>query len=82
MTEQNWPGTFEQGVLPHLDGAYNLARWPMRNEQDAQDVAQEAYLRAFRFPRRRCACMAYENCQEHLLYPVAHKPATARRGRI
>ena len=40
---------FEQAVLPHLDAAYNLARWLMRNEQDAQDVAQEAYLRALRF---------------------------------
>jgi RNA polymerase sigma-70 factor (ECF subfamily) len=40
---------FEQAVLPHLDAAYNLARWLMRNDQDAQDVAQEAYLRAFRF---------------------------------
>jgi RNA polymerase sigma-70 factor (ECF subfamily) len=49
MTEQNWPGTFEQGVLPPLDSAYPLARWLMRNEQDAQDVALEAYLRAFRF---------------------------------
>ena len=41
--------TFEQVVLPHLDAAYNLARWLMRSDQDAQDVAQEAYLRAFRF---------------------------------
>jgi len=40
---------FEQAVLPHLDAAYNLARWLTRNEQDAEDVAQEAYLRAFRF---------------------------------
>jgi RNA polymerase sigma-70 factor, ECF subfamily len=40
---------FEQVVLPHLDAAYNLARWLMRHDQDAQDVAQEAYLRAFRF---------------------------------
>jgi RNA polymerase sigma-70 factor (ECF subfamily) len=40
---------FEQTVLPHLDAAYNLARWLTRNEQDAQDVAQEAFLRAFRF---------------------------------
>jgi RNA polymerase sigma-70 factor, ECF subfamily len=43
------PPNFDQAVLPHLDAAYNLARWLMRNEQDAQDVAQEAYLRAFRF---------------------------------
>jgi RNA polymerase sigma-70 factor (ECF subfamily) len=49
MTEQNSPGTFEHEILPHLDAAYNLARWLTRNEQDAQDVVQEAYLRAFRF---------------------------------
>jgi RNA polymerase sigma-70 factor (ECF subfamily) len=49
MTEQNWPGTFEQEVLPHLDAAYNLARWLTRNNQDAEDIVQEAYLRAFRF---------------------------------
>ncbi len=49
MTVQNWRGTFEQAVLPHLDASYNLARWLTRNEQDAQDVVQEAYLRAFRF---------------------------------
>ncbi len=35
-------------MLPHLDAAYNLARWLLRSEQDAQDVVQEAYLRAFK----------------------------------
>jgi RNA polymerase sigma-70 factor, ECF subfamily len=40
-------GTFEQVVLPHLDAAYNLARWLTRREHDAEDVVQEAYLRAF-----------------------------------
>ena len=40
---------FEQSVLPHFDAAYNLARWLTRNDQDAQDVAQEAVLRAYRF---------------------------------
>jgi RNA polymerase sigma-70 factor, ECF subfamily len=49
MFERNELPNFEQAVMPHLDAAYNLARWLMRNEQDAQDVAQEAYLRAFRF---------------------------------
>jgi len=48
------PGTatrerFEQAVLPHLDAAYSLARWLTRNDQDAQDVTQESFLRAFRF---------------------------------
>src|SRR5882757_2212828 len=36
-------------VMPHLDAAYNLARWLTGNDHDAQDVAQEASLRAFRF---------------------------------
>src|SRR6266480_4739038 len=46
MPEQNGLRDFEQEVLPHLDAAYNLARWLTRNDQDAQDVVQEAYLRA------------------------------------
>lgn len=41
--------TFEQSILPHLAAAYNLARWLTRNTHDAEDVVQEAYLRAFRF---------------------------------
>jgi RNA polymerase sigma factor (sigma-70 family) len=40
---------FEQAILPHLDAAYNLARWLTRNEHDAQDMVQEACLRAFKF---------------------------------
>ena len=40
---------FERQVLPHLDAAYNLARFLMRNDQDAEDVVQEAAMRAFRF---------------------------------
>ncbi len=40
--------SFEAMMLPHLDAAHNLARWLLRNEQDAQDVVQEAYLRAFK----------------------------------
>src|SRR5882762_938890 len=40
---------FEQLVLPHLDAAFNLARWLTRNDHDAEDVVQEAMLRAFRF---------------------------------
>ncbi len=40
---------FERAVLPHLDAAHNLARWLTRNEADADDVMQEAFLRAIRF---------------------------------
>lgn len=47
MHEQRQFGTFEQVVLPHLDAAYNLARWLTRREHDAEDVVQDAYLRAF-----------------------------------
>jgi RNA polymerase sigma-70 factor (ECF subfamily) len=40
---------FERQILVHLDAAYSLARFLMRNDQDAEDVVQEASLRAFRF---------------------------------
>jgi RNA polymerase sigma-70 factor (ECF subfamily) len=40
---------FEGVVLPHLDAAYNLARWLTHHEHDAEDVVQEAYVRAFTF---------------------------------
>jgi RNA polymerase sigma-70 factor (ECF subfamily) len=40
---------FEVLALPHLDAAYNLARWFTHSDQDAQDVVQEAYLRALRY---------------------------------
>jgi RNA polymerase sigma-70 factor, ECF subfamily len=39
---------FEEIFLPFLDAAYNLARWIVQHDQDAQDVVQEAYLRAFK----------------------------------
>jgi len=48
------PPEFEQVFLPHMDAAYNLARWLLRNDQDAEDAVQEAYLRAYKaFPRFR-----------------------------
>ena len=49
MLKENKLTRFEQIVLPHLDAAHNLARWLTRNDQDAEDLVQDAYVRAFRF---------------------------------
>src|ERR1019366_3215823 len=42
------PKRFEQQALPHLDAAYSLAFWLMRDRADAEDVVQDAYIRALR----------------------------------
>jgi RNA polymerase sigma-70 factor, ECF subfamily len=49
LTDSYQREQFEQLVLPHMDAAYNLARWLVRNPQDAEDLAQEAMTRAIRF---------------------------------
>ena len=49
MPEQSQAVRFEEIALPHLSAAYNLARWLVRNDHDAEDVVQEAYLRAFKY---------------------------------
>jgi RNA polymerase sigma factor (sigma-70 family) len=59
MVSTNWEETplqgsdererFEQALVPHLDAAYNLARWLTRDDHDAEDLVQAAYLRAFKF---------------------------------
>lgn len=49
MLKDNKTARFEEAVMPHLDAAYNLARWLTRNTTDAEDVVQEAFLRAFKF---------------------------------
>jgi len=49
LTASQKEGRFHAIVLPHIDSAFNLARWLARNEQDAEDIVQEAYLRAFKF---------------------------------
>jgi RNA polymerase sigma-70 factor (ECF subfamily) len=43
--------SFDTVVVPHLDAGYRLARWLMRDERDAEDMVQEASLRAFRYFR-------------------------------
>jgi RNA polymerase sigma-70 factor (ECF subfamily) len=49
MALQPAPDAFAATVLPHLDAAHNLARWLMRNGSDAEDVVQEALLRAITY---------------------------------
>jgi RNA polymerase sigma-70 factor, ECF subfamily len=49
MTDDESWRRFERLALPHLDAAYNLARWLTHNDHDAQDVVQEASLRAMRY---------------------------------
>ncbi len=48
MEEPDKLGRFEKTVLPHLSAAYNLARWLTRNDHDAEDLVQEACLRALK----------------------------------
>lgn len=48
MDESGRRARFEEAMLPHLHAAFNLASWLLRNDADAEDAVQEAYLRAFR----------------------------------
>ncbi|AMP00435.1 RNA polymerase sigma factor, sigma-70 family protein [Collimonas arenae] len=49
MIESTKTKRFQAVVLPHLNSAFNLACWLTHSRQDAEDVVQEAYLRAFKF---------------------------------
>jgi len=49
VSDNEQQAQFERLVTPHLDAAYNLARWLAGNDHDAQDIAQDACVRAFRF---------------------------------
>jgi RNA polymerase sigma-70 factor (ECF subfamily) len=70
---------FEQTFLPHLDAAHNLARWLVRNGQDAEDAVQEAYLRAFeaydgfrgQSPRAWLLAIVRNTCYSRLRRPTA-----------
>jgi RNA polymerase sigma factor (sigma-70 family) len=77
LSDQNELTTFNQGVLPHLDAAYNLARWLTRNDQDAQDVVQEASLRAFKYWKG----FSGRNCRSWLLAIVRNTYYTWLRQR-
>jgi RNA polymerase sigma-70 factor (ECF subfamily) len=77
--------SFEQALLPHRDAAYNLARWLMRHEQDAEDCVQEAYLNAYRaFARFRgedgrawLLTIARNTCYSRLRQQRRAEPAAA-----
>jgi RNA polymerase sigma-70 factor, ECF subfamily len=49
VEKQDKLARFEQHIMPHMNAAYNLARWLSSNDSDAQDIVQEACLRAFKF---------------------------------
>lgn len=51
ITDTPAPDGFDEVVLPHLDAAYRLALWLVRNEHDAEDVVQDAVLNALRYFR-------------------------------
>jgi RNA polymerase sigma factor (sigma-70 family) len=84
LQEQNKLARFERAVLPHLDAAYNLARWLVRNDADAEDLAQEAVLRAFKFfgglhgggGRAWLLTIVRNTCYTWLRQNRAHEPST------
>lgn len=49
MNDEQSRARFENLLLPLMNDAYNLARWLMKSQEDAEDMVQESYLRAFRF---------------------------------
>jgi len=65
--DENWR-RFELLALPHVDAAYNLARWLTHNDQDAQDVVQEAVVRAMRY----MGSFRGDNARAWLLQIVRH----------
>jgi RNA polymerase sigma factor (sigma-70 family) len=77
VADYNELTSFNEGVLPHLDAAYNLARWLTRNDQDAEDVVQEASLRAFKYWRS----FSGRDCRSWLLAIVRNTYYTWLRQR-
>jgi RNA polymerase sigma factor (sigma-70 family) len=85
LQEADERARFEQAMMPHLDAAYNLARWLTRDDHDAQDVVQEAYLRALKFfggfhggdGRAWLLAIVRNTCHTWMQHKHAHGPATA-----
>jgi RNA polymerase sigma-70 factor (ECF subfamily) len=78
-------GRFEQALLPHLGAAYTLARWLVRDDHDAADLVQEAYLRALKSfagfhggeGRAWLLAIVRNTCYTWLQHKRAREPATA-----
>src|SRR3954471_4698478 len=68
MVDDEMRRRFEALAMPHVDAAYNLARWLTRNDDDAQDVVQEAVMRALRYI---AACRG-DNARAWLMQIVRH----------
>src|SRR3982074_1448631 len=77
---------FELLVLPHLDAAFNLARWLLRSRADAEDVAQDAFLRSSRFfgsfHRGDARALVAAARPYHLLHLAGEKSSRGTNGRI
>jgi hypothetical protein len=71
--------SFDEVVLPHLDAAYRLARWLMRNEHDAEDVVQDSLLRALRYFRTFTGGDGVPGSSELFATPVRDGAATESR---
>ena len=67
-----------EAILPHLDAAYNFARWLTRNEHDAEDIVQESFLRAFRY----ASSFSGDNARAWLLAIVRNTYFSWRKGNI
>ena len=77
MNDEHTRARFETLMLPLMNDAYNLARWLMKNQEDAEDMVQESYLRAFRF----FSSFQGTNCRGWLLRIVRNTCYTALGAR-
>jgi RNA polymerase sigma-70 factor, ECF subfamily len=77
MNDEHTRARFETLMLPLMNDAYNLARWLMKNQEDAEDMVQESYLRAFRF----FTSFQGTNCRGWLLRIVRNTCYTALGAR-
>ncbi len=76
---------FEEVVLPHLDAAFNYARWLTKSDADAEDVVQDAAVRALRFfssltQRRRPRVAADDRAQHVVRALLEGRPRRSTRG--